>query len=464
MSSLVRSLWFKLTAALVLVTLIAVSLSVLIPSLVTANSFRTLVQINRAAERDDLAVALTTYYASQGSWEDLDVRFLWLRGHMGREMGPAPPRPWSFQLADGHGLVIAGSAAGDMERQLSSEELSAATPIEVEGQTVGFLLRNPQVRGFSEPEEAFLRQVSVIIVPVAILACAVAIVLGLFLTWQLTGPLRKLTGAAQAIAGGDLSQRVDIRSGDELGQLGHAFDDMAESLDRAESLRRNMVADIAHELRTPLSVMRGNLEGILDGVFEPTDENIASIHKETVLLSRLVDDLQELALAEAGQLRIEPESTDLGALIERTVRSVSPQAQKEDLTIVKDLPDDLPPVSADPQRIGQVLFNLLDNALRHSPAGGTITVKARGLEQVVQVNVTDQGPGLNEEELSLVFERFYRGDKARARATGGAGLGLTIVKQLVEAHTGRVWAESEAGKGATFSFTLPSTGSPPTGA
>jgi signal transduction histidine kinase len=267
--------------------------------------------------------------------------------------------------------------------------------------------------------------------------------------------LRKLTAAAQAIAAGDLSQRVDIRSEDELGQLGQAFDDMADSLDRTEKLRQNMVADIAHELRTPLSVMRGNLEAILDGVFEPTEENISSIHKETVLLTRLVDDLQELALAEAGELRIERESTDLRALIERTVRSVSPQADRDNLTIVKDLPDDLPSVSVDPQRIGQVMFNLLDNALRHSPQGGTVTVKAREQEGALQVDVTDQGPGLSDEELSLVFERFYRGDKARARATGGAGLGLTIVKQLVEAHGGRVWAESEAGKGATFSLTLP---------
>jgi signal transduction histidine kinase len=451
----VRSLWFKLTAALVLVTLIAVGLSILIPSLVTVNSFRRLVQINRATEREDLVEALASYYASEGSWEGLGFRLVWPRGHMGPGMGPFPGRPWSFQLADENGVVIAGSPAGEIGRQLSPDELATATPIEVEGDSVGFLLRNPQLRSFSEPEEAFLRQVSLIIVPVAILACAVAIILGFFLTWQLTGPLRRLTAAAQAIAAGDLSQRVDIRSEDELGQLGQAFDDMADSLDRTEKLRQNMVADIAHELRTPLSVMRGNLEAILDGVFEPTEENISSIHKETVLLTRLVDDLQELALAEAGELRIEREPTDLRALIERTVRSVSPQADRDNLTIVKDLPDDLPSVSVDPQRIGQVMFNLLDNALRHSPQGGTVTVKAREQEGALQVDVTDQGPGLSDEELSLVFERFYRGDKARARATGGAGLGLTIVKQLVEAHGGRVWAESEAGKGATFSFALP---------
>jgi two-component system OmpR family sensor kinase/two-component system sensor histidine kinase BaeS len=451
----VRSLWFKLTAALVLVTLIAVGLSVLIPTLVTVNSFRTLVQINRAAEREDLVDALASYYASEGSWEGSGFRFFWLRGHMGHGMGPAPGRPWSFQLADQNGVIIAGSPGGEIGRQLSPDELATAMPIEVERQTVGFLLRNPQLRSFSEPEEAFLRRVSLIIVPVAILACAVAIVLGLFLTWQLTGPLRELTTAARGIAGGDLSHRVDIMSEDELGQLGQAFNDMAHSLDRTEKLRQNMVADIAHELRTPLSVIRGNLEAILDKVFEPTEENIASIHRETVLLSRLVDDLQELALAEAGQLKIEREATDLAALIERTVNSVAPRVQKDNISIARDLPSDLASVNADPQRIGQVLLNLLDNAIRHSPSGGIITVRAGEREGAVQVDVTNQGPGLADEELSLVFERFYRGDKARARATGGAGLGLTIVKQLVEAHGGEVWAESEAGKGATFSFTLP---------
>jgi len=374
---------------------------------------------------------------------------------MGHGMPPGMGRPWPFQLADESGVVIFASRSEEIGRRLSEGELAASVPVEVEGQNVGFLLSGPRTDSFSELEQAFLRRVNLTILPVGILACAIAILLGLLLTWQLTGPLRRLTAAAQGIAGGDLSQRVDIRSKDELGQLGQAFDQMSETLARAEKLRQNMVADIAHELRTPLAVMRGNLEAIMDGVFEPTKENIASIHKEALLLSRLVDDLQELALAEAGELKIEREPTDLTSLIERIVASVAPRAEKNDVTMVKDLPTDLPLVSIDPQRIGQVLLNLLDNALRHSPAGGTVTVRARQEEQVVQVDMADQGPGLEPEELSLVFERFYRGDKARSRITGGAGLGLSIVRQLVEAHGGRVWAESGTAEGATFSFTLP---------
>jgi signal transduction histidine kinase len=339
--------------------------------------------------------------------------------------------------------------------QLSQAQLGQGIPIEVDGQEVGFLLPGTSETFLREPEEAFLQRLRETVVPVGVAACAVAILLGLLLTWQLTGPLRKLKTAAQGIAGGDLSQRVDIKSKDEIGELGRAFNEMAEHLSRAEELRRNMTADIAHELRTPLSVIRGNLEAIADGVFPPTKENVSSIHREAVLLSRLVDDLQELALAEAGQLRIEPEVTDVSSLIGRVLTNVATRAQSEGISIVTDLASDLPLVSVDSQRIGQVISNLVDNALRHSAEGGTVTVRTRLAAEAVQVDVVDQGPGLSPEELSLVFERFYRGDKTRSRATGGAGLGLAIVKQLVEAHRGRVWVESTEGQGATFSFTLP---------
>jgi signal transduction histidine kinase len=458
-----RSLWFKLTAALVLVSLIAVGLSVLMTNLMTANRFYRFVRSSRVEERAGLAEVLAAYYASQGGWEGVDSLVIWPAGpgghRMGPEMGPMMMpwmgRPWPFQLADANGVVVAASRTEEIGHQLSQADLAASTPVEVEGQQVGYLLPGPRIDDFSETEQAFLRNVTLTIVSVGVLASAIAILLGLFLTWQLTGPLRRLTAAAEGIAGGDLSQKVDIKSKDELGQLGRAFNHMAASLAQAEKLRQNMVADIAHELRTPLSVMRGNLEAIMDGVFEPTKENVAAIHKDTLLLARLVDDLQELALAEAGQLKIEREPTDLVSLLERTLASVSPKARADDVRLVRDLPEVSPLVNIDSQRIGQVLLNLLDNALQYSPAGGTVTVKARQEGEAVRVDIMDQGPGLSPDELSLVFERFYRADKARSRATGGTGLGLSIVKQLVEAHGGEVWADTEAGKGATFSFRLP---------
>jgi two-component system sensor histidine kinase BaeS len=455
----VRSLWFKLTAALVIVTLLGVGLAVYVPGVVTVRNFQSFVSRSRATETEELVDALTIYYEVWGSWEGLHTLVVARPGHMGQGMGPvmAPGMTgsWQFQVADRNGVVVAASRVDQIGAQLSAAQLRDGVPIEVDGQDVGYLLPGASVTSLREPEQAFLQRLRETIVPVGLAACGVAILLGLILTWQLTDPLRKLKAAAQGIAGGDLSHRVDIKSKDEIGELGRAFNEMAEHLSRAEELRRNMTADIAHELRTPLSVIRGNLEAIADGVFPPTNENVASIHREAVLLSRLVDDLQELALAEAGQLRIEPELTDLSALIGRVLTNVAPRAKGEGISIVTDLASDLPLISVDSQRIGQVVSNLVDNALRHCPEGGQITVRTKLAGEAVQVDVVDQGPGLSPEELSLVFERFYRGDKTRSRATGGAGLGLTIVKQLVEAHGGRVWVESTEGQGATFSFTLP---------
>jgi signal transduction histidine kinase len=455
----VRSLWFKLTAALVLVTLLGVGLSVVVPTVVTVRSFESFVRNSRVTEQEVVVEALSMYYEERGTWEGLEALVLPRSDRVGHGMGPvmAPGMPgtWTYRVADERGMVILAPRAEGVGERLSDTQMRDSIPIEVEGRQVGFLLPSTTVNFFREPEEAFLQRLREMAVPVGAAACVVAILLGLFLTWQLTDPLRKLTVAARGIAGGDLSQRVDIKSGDEIGELGLAFNDMAENLSRAEELRRNMTADIAHELRTPLSVIRANLEAMLDGVFQPTKDNVASIHKEAVLLSRLVDDLQELALAEAGQLRIEREAADLSSLIERVLASVAARARAEGITVMTDLPSDLPPVFVDSQRIDQVLSNLLDNALRHSSEGGTVTVKAAQTGDGVQVDVVDEGPGLSRDELALVFERFYRGDRARARATGGAGLGLAIVKQLVEAHGGRVWVESTEGEGATFSFTLP---------
>jgi len=455
----VRSLWFKLTAALVLVTLLGVGLSVLVPSVVMTRNFRSFVTRSRVTEREGVVEALAIYYEQQGSWEGLETLVRPRPERMGHGMGPmmAPGMlgVWSFQVADEDGVVVAGTRPEHMGTQLSQAQLHESLAIEVNGREVGYFVPANAVTVLREPELTFLRSLGETMIPVGIAACVVAIFLGLLLTWQLTDPVRKLTAAAQGIAGGDLSQRVDIKSKDEIGALGRTFNEMAENLSHAEELRRNMTADIAHELRSPLSVIRGNLEAILDGVFQPTKENVASIHKQAILLSRLVDDLQELALADAGQLRIECEPTDLASLIRRTIGGISAGAEQDSISIAEDVAEDLLIVNVDPQRLSQVLGNLLDNAVRHSPQGGTITVRAANAGAGVQVDVTDQGPGLRPEELSLVFERFYRGDKARARATGGSGLGLTIVKQLVEAHGGKVWAQSGENEGATFSFTLP---------
>lgn len=330
----------------------------------------------------------------------------------------------------------------------------------------------------ADPIEAgFISAVNRSLLLAAAVAGLVALALTAALSRGILGPIEALTAAARAMEQGDLSQRVRVRSRDELGVLAHAFNAMADGLARIEQLRRQLVTDVAHELRTPLTNIRGYLEALRDGVAAPTPELIGSLHDEALLLNRLVNDLQDLALAEAGQLRLDRRPVALAPLVEQAVGALGPALAEKELRIATELPAGLPEVYADAERIGQVLRNLLANAITHTPAGGAITVcavqatsdegrktKDQGTasqpfascpSSFVLIKVADTGPGIAPEQLGLVFERFFRADPSRARATGGAGLGLAIVRQLVEAHGGQVWAESAPGEGATFLFTLP---------
>ena len=292
-----------------------------------------------------------------------------------------------------------------------------------------------------------------------IIAIALAGLVGLLLTYFLSRsilrPVDELILAARAMEKGDLSQRVAVRGKGELGELARAFNAMAEGLTRLEQLRQNMVTDVAHELRTPLSNVRGYLEALRDGVVEPTPETIASVYEEAMMLNRLVDDLQELALVEAGQLKLVCQPVNICEVIDKAVLALKSQANEKEVTLATDLPDDLPLVEADAERLGQVLRNLLKNAIVNTPPGGEITIQARTVDSQVEVSVQDNGLGISAEHLPYVFERFYRADQSRARSTGGAGLGLAIVKQLVEAQGGQVAIDSQVDSGTRVSFTSP---------
>jgi signal transduction histidine kinase len=261
---------------------------------------------------------------------------------------------------------------------------------------------------------------------------------------------------AGRIAAGDYSQRVDAVPGDEVGELVAAFNQMVGSLQRVEKLRKDLVADVAHELRTPLSVIRGKIEGVLDGVYPATPEHLEPILEETKLLAHLVEDLRLLALAEAGQLALEKQATDVGDLLRDAQVNFGPQADDRGVTLTLDLPAELPRVVADRRRISQVVGNLLTNALRHTPQGGCVTLSAAAAGGgMVAISVTDTGVGIPPEDLPFIFERFWRGEKSRSRAGGGSGLGLAIAKHLVEMHGRAISVKSEPGKGSEFRFTLP---------
>ncbi|MDP3063744.1 MAG: ATP-binding protein [Chloroflexota bacterium] len=283
----------------------------------------------------------------------------------------------------------------------------------------------------------------------------VAIGLGGLLAWTIVRPLGRVTNAARRIARGELETRVQADGADEVAELGQAFNSMAAALQRDRDLRHNMMADIAHELRTPLSVLRGNVEAMLDGVTPPDRENLQSLHEETLLLGRLVDDLRTLTLAEAGRLELRPEPTDMAELARQTARSLEPQASAKGIRLALELPPAPPHAQVDPDRTTQALRNLLTNAIRYSPQGSVVTVRVVEDREGVVVSAADNGPGIPLEDVPHLFERFFRADRSRSRATGGSGLGLAIVKQLIEAQGGQVWAKSGVGQGSEFSFRVP---------
>jgi signal transduction histidine kinase len=321
-------------------------------------------------------------------------------------------------------------------------------------------LRWAGVAGPDPIQAGFVRGVNQALGLALVVAGLAALLLTAALSRRIIRPVEELTLAAQAMATGDLSRRVMVRAPDEIGTLGRAFNSMADSLQRAEGLRRTLVGDVAHELRTPLTNIRGYLEALRDGVARPDARMIDSLHEEALLLNRLIDDLQDLALAEAGQLRLQRAPADLGAVVEQALSAARPRIEAKGVACAHTLPPDLPPVTIDAERVGQVLRNLLNNALTHTPAGGTISVAAQveGPGDIVAVSVCDTGCGIAADDLPLIFERFYRADRSRNRATGGAGLGLTIVRQLVEAHGGSVRVTSVPDRGSCFTFTLPAAG------
>jgi two-component system sensor histidine kinase BaeS len=293
----------------------------------------------------------------------------------------------------------------------------------------------------------------------AALVALLAVVVTVLLTQRVLGPIAALIRASRRLGEGDLSERVPVRGNDELAELAATFNRMADSLQRSKQQQRRMVGDIAHELRTPLANLRGYLEALKDGVVEPNPELFASLHEEAVLQQRLVDDLHELALAEAGALVSHRTQVDLAELLETCRTAHLPAAEAAGIALVVEA-GELPTVLADPDRLRQAIGNLVTNALRATPAGGTVAIRGASGDGGARITVTDTGHGIGPEDLPRVFDRLWRADGSRHRGTGGSGLGLAITREIVTAHRGTITAESVAGEGTTFVITLPSAGGP----
>jgi len=443
---MIHSLRFRLVASFALVILVTIGAVFFFINQVTQGEIRRFGEHADRMRIDRMEMELSGYYLHQGGWEGI--------------------QPFVEQWGNLYGQRIiltdaSGTAVADSEGELLGERYGSDSPGRSlsppwQAGAIGTLYITPK----SSPEVDFaslqilFRAIGRFFVWGGLIAVAIAVLVTFLLSRRTLAPVKALAAAAQRLGQGDFSQRVSVEDRSEMGQLARSFNLMAGELEQAEQMKRNMVADVAHELRTPLSNIRGYLEAVRDGVVKAHTDTIRSIDEEAALLSRLVDDLQELSLAEAGELKLVCQAEDVSRLIMQSVAAERSRATAKGLSLSVEMPHGLPAVSIDSQRISQVLRNLLDNAVAHT-AEGSITVVVRQQDNWVEISVADTGEGIPEEDLPNIFERFYRVDKSRTRATGGSGLGLTIAKYLVEAHGGIIEARSEKGKGSRFSFTVP---------
>jgi signal transduction histidine kinase len=287
------------------------------------------------------------------------------------------------------------------------------------------------------------------------LGAGIALVIARWVARGMTQPLRDMAQAARRMETGDYGARVRTTSVDEVGQLAQAFNRMSAELDQLERLRRDLVANVSHELKTPISALRAHLENLLDGVERPDPETLQVMLAQSDRLGRLVDQLLDLSRLESGDVPLQREQVALAPLVSEVLSEIEVARADRGVALERRLAEDLPPVFADRERIHQVLFNLLDNAVRFTPDGGSVTVSAERHDGAVDVHVADTGSGIAPEHLPRLFERFYRVDPARSKKEGGTGIGLAIARSVVEAHGGRIWAESSPGQGSVFTFELP---------
>ena len=444
-----RSISFKLILAFLGIGLVSIILLAMLARWNTRSEFIRFVSDQYEV---DLVASLSEHYQTSGSWDEAETVFAPADGNPQDEHGPHTP---PFILTDPQGIILVANGGFNAGDTVSAEELATGAPIEVDGQTVGILVPMPMPFEGNPREEEFIQRTSQTLLFGAGGAALIALLLGIFLSRTISRPIRELTRATHAIAQGDLQQQVDIRSRDELGELAQAFNKMSAELSRSINARKQMTADIAHELRTPLSLILGHAEAVHDGVLQPTRENFEIIREEAARLEHLVDDLRTLSLADAGELPIQPQTISLARLLEEVANLYRFQTQTKDLTLDLDISAPLPDLEADPGRLTQVLTNILDNAVRHTPANGHITLAATRTSDGVALSVRDSGPGLPPADLERIFDRFYRADASRVRNEGGSGLGLAIAKSIVQAHGGQIRAESEQGKGLTVIITLP---------
>ncbi len=461
-----RSISTKFTLAFLLVGLTG---AVLVAAILRARIRTAFDQFILNREQQTLVDELVGYYQENGSWDGIAQALPLLLSNWRPGDNPQPTNDAKhpgffhrdhvihFTLVGADRRIVFTNLPDEVGREVSSPDLERSIPLLVGSQPVGWLSLEPLSRDAwqpDSPEAGFLENINRATLASALVAAGLALAMGGLLAVSMTRSLRELTEATQDLAHGRLGRQVKVRSKDELGRLATSFNQMSADLQRANQARRQMTADIAHDLRSPLSVISGYAEALSDGKLPGTPEIYTILHQETLHLNRLVEDLRTLSLADAGELSLTRLPTAPADLVERAAARYALAAKEKGVNLRIDSGPGLPRIQVDPERMAQVLDNLLGNALRFTPAGGEVVLSATGVAGMVQFQVRDTGRGIAAEDLPFVFDRFYKGDKSR-HASGESGLGLAIARSIVEAHGGTISVASTPGQGAQFTVQLP---------
>ena len=440
----------KLILAFLLVSLFSSGVIVASTRIATNREFDKFV--NDRYEKE-LVDELEIYYNENRTWDGIEGTFVPFDRNHSRQ---AEPQIFFFSIADTTGRILVPGNRYVTGEVVSPEILNLGTQIQFENKTVGILLYDT-ASDRSPMEAEFIHRMNNSIFLSGVGTVILALILGTILSRTITRPIRELTVATKKMADQKFGHTVPVHSKDEIGDLAKSFNKMSEDLSRSFNLRKQMTADIAHELRTPLSLIIGHAEAVHDGVLPPSAGNFEIIREEAERLEQLVNDLRTLSLADAGELSLDFQSVDINKLLgDIKAHYMIPFNQKR-ISLNLELAPVKQSVTAnlDPIRFSQVLTNILDNALHYTPENGRVDISARKVDDHIEIAIQDSGEGVTPEEAAHLFDRFYRADESRTRDDGGSGLGLAIAKSIIEMHKGKIWAESERGKGLKVLIMLP---------
>ncbi|MEJ2413508.1 MAG: HAMP domain-containing sensor histidine kinase [Anaerolineales bacterium] len=466
-----RSISIKIFLVLLVVSVVGALFTTFYLQFQTRNAFDAYIQEQNQSQ---LADQLIVHFQEQGSWENVDEVFQAFyfsspiggqgKGNQGAGFqGRSPNRLGEnslplFVLADQNGVVLSGftNHSGYQEGvQLPENIINKSLKLELEGDVIGYLAAVPTPPNRTNIQQTFLETVKRGLLVSALVTLLIALVLGGFLIMSFTKPIRKLADATERVANGELGYQVDIKSSDELGRLATSFNSMSSDLKNADLSRKQMTADIAHDLRTPLSILHGYTEAMSEGKLDGTSEIYQVMHQQAQHLNYLIDDLRTLSLLDSNELSFQIQKIDPETILNQTLAAFLPLAQEKNISISLEIESPLPRITLDPDRLTQILGNLVSNAVNLLSEGDRIWLKTWNEPGKVNIKIRDNGPGISAEDLPHIFDRHYRTDKSRTRGPESSGLGLAITRKLVEAQGGEITANSEIGRGTAFTISFP---------